>query len=91
ALTGVIISEDERIALLRPQGWERTLRLRLGDTYQGWTVADIREHSVTFRRDGSETEVELKFEEGGTAPGQERPPEGRRRGSDGDRAEETSQ
>lgn len=91
ALTGVIISEDERIALLRPQGRQRTLRLRQGDTYEGWTVADIREHSVTFRRDGSETEVELKFEEGGTAPGQKRAPEGRQRGSDGDRPERASQ
>jgi hypothetical protein len=62
AVTGILISEQNRIALLLPKGTRDIMRLRVGDVYAGWSLAAIEQEAVIFRRDDGERRLELSFE-----------------------------
>ncbi len=82
-VSGLIISDSERLALLRRESGGDLLRMAIGDTIDGWTVKDIQADGVIFDRDGETTEVKLRD----LKPGQSRkasrptkkPPRNRRR------------
>lgn len=60
ALLGVVIDDDMRMALLRPKGAKRTLRILEGQQIDGWTVEDVRPDRVVMRRGGVSEEVRLR-------------------------------
>lgn len=61
-LVGVVISSDERIAIVLPKNHTEVVRLGAGDLFQGWTVDMIEPDRVTFRRDGLEEQIELSYD-----------------------------
>jgi type II secretory pathway component PulC len=61
-LIGVIISDDQQIAIVSPKNGTDFVRLGAGDSYRGWTVAAIEADRVTFRRDDVEEKVQLTYE-----------------------------
>ena len=66
SLIGVILSADERVALIRPAGGARVLRLRENERLDGWTLVAIEPRRVTFEQAGRRIQLELRF--GGAPP-----------------------
>ncbi len=53
---------DPRLAAQRPQpGQQTTMRLKLGDTLEGFKLSEIRERSVTFTKGASRVEITLDY------------------------------
>ena len=63
ALRGVILSSDERIALIVPAARTEVVRLREGEQFQGWTLVVVEADHVVFRLDVEELIFELNFDE----------------------------
>ncbi len=61
-LIGVIVASGSPIAIVAPLGSEAFARLTVGDRFQGWTVAQIEPHRVTFRRDKAVERIELSYD-----------------------------
>ena len=61
-LVGVIISAEERIAILKPTDGARFARLSLGDSFHGWILESIEPDRVTFRKGEIEEHIELDYE-----------------------------
>jgi hypothetical protein len=61
-LVGVVISADERIAIVLPKNHTDVVRLGVGDLFQGWVVHAIEADRVTFRRDDLEEQIELTYD-----------------------------
>lgn len=51
-LVGVVATNQSRIALLRWNETQETLRLRSGDTYAGWKIAEIKDRNVSIGQQG---------------------------------------
>lgn len=58
-LSGVIISPDSRLAVIRDATGKNTERLSMGDTYSGWTLTQIDPLKVTLRKGDQEKVLEL--------------------------------
>jgi hypothetical protein len=58
-LLGVAGVGDRRLALIKVPDERDVRRLRVGDSYDGWAVGDIRGNSVVFRNGTEEREVTL--------------------------------
>jgi type II secretory pathway component PulC len=52
-LLGVAAANGERIALLRWNKTQETVRLRPGDSYTGWKIAEINDRNVLIEQQGS--------------------------------------
>ena len=52
-LLGVVAANGERIALLRWNKTQETMRLRPGDSYTGWKIAEINDRNVLIEQQGS--------------------------------------
>ncbi len=78
-LTGIIIAESERIALVRTEADGRIVRLRPGQRVDGWRLVAVEPDRAMFRRGEAEVILELAYDESSPAPPQ-RP---RRRASSG--------
>lgn len=61
-LVGVIVASGTPMAIIAPNGSSEFARLTVGDRFQGWTVAQIEPHRVTFRRDQAVERVELSYD-----------------------------
>jgi general secretion pathway protein N len=61
-LSGVIISDTSRVAILLPADGSEQLRFRKGDQYKGWSLEEIRPQEVLFIRDGEERKLALDYE-----------------------------
>lgn len=73
-LSAVILSGEQRIALLQAANEPKLQRLVIGESLDGWTVASIEANQVRLRR-GEETRVvEIKMRKSATAPPQETQP-----------------
>jgi len=59
-VTGVILSEAGRFALVRREGAAEVFRLAARDTIDGWSVKEVLADRVIFERDEDSLEVELK-------------------------------
>lgn len=64
-LMGVIISSADKFALVAPNEGGSPFRLREGEDYQGWILAEIENSGVTFRQARRREYLELLYE---TAP-----------------------
>jgi type II secretory pathway component PulC len=51
-LLGVVAANGERIALLRWNKTQETIRLRPGDNYTGWKIAEINDRNVLVEQQG---------------------------------------
>lgn len=61
-LVGIIVASGTPIAIVAPRGSSDFARLTVGDRFQGWTVAQIEPHRVTFRRDKAIERLELSYD-----------------------------
>ena len=52
-LLGVVAAKGEKIALLRWNKTQETMRLRPGDSYTGWKIAEINDRNVLIEQQGS--------------------------------------
>ena len=66
SLIGVILSADERIALIKLAAGARVLRLRENERLDGWTLVAIELRRVTFEQTGRQIHLTLEF--GGEPP-----------------------
>ena len=62
ALSGVIVGPGGGVALVRGPRNAAPVRVRLGATVEGWTVAEIRPRAVVLHRDGQSATVDLPAE-----------------------------
>lgn len=72
-LTGIVMTPDLKLAMVRDNTKNEAVSLRVGmplpGEQQGWTLAEIRARSVVFRNPQDETsEVELEVAPGLTVP-----------------------
>lgn len=68
-LKGVTVTGAESFALVAPIGALNSVRIALGETYEGWTLVEIGTDSVLFRRDGEEVRLELIYGSSRGGPG----------------------
>ena len=59
ALTGILILEGERYALVKRADGKGTERLRVGDEYESWTVDEIGEERLVMANNGQKEEFLL--------------------------------
>lgn len=67
-LIGVVLSSEERLAIVTPGGQGKAVRLGVGDSIQGWTLVELESERATFERDGESITLYLAFEALPTAP-----------------------
>lgn len=65
SLIGVVISDNERFALIKPHDSDELERLHEGEALAGWSAVSIAPDRVVFRRAAVEEEILLDY----TAPG----------------------
>jgi hypothetical protein len=58
-LSGIIITPDAKLAVIRDATGKNTERLSMGDTYSGWTLTQIEPLKVTLRKGDQEKVLEL--------------------------------
>lgn len=58
-LTGVILVDDDRTALLASPSSDRVTRVREGDELEGWTLVSVHPDKVVVRNGGTEQEIRL--------------------------------
>jgi hypothetical protein len=71
-LLGVLISSDERFALIKTGESNPAIRVGAGGGIAGWTVKEIHEFSVILERDDETIEIFLQYDD--TPPPQPEPP-----------------
>jgi hypothetical protein len=59
SLLGTVISDEQRIGIFVDSSTKATLRLRIGEVYQGWTLSSIEAREVTLERDHETTRLSL--------------------------------
>ncbi len=59
AISGILITPQDRYAMLRNPPKDGPSRLRTGDNFQGWVVEDIQRDSLTLRQGGETQEISL--------------------------------
>ena len=62
-MKGVSGSDPNRRALVVPEGGGESLHLREGEEYQGWTVNEIGDEHMIFRRDEEQVRLDMDFRE----------------------------
>lgn len=62
-LTGIITSASEKFVILAPQEGGQSVRLREGEDYRGWTLTQVEQHKVVFRRGNKEEQLELIYDQ----------------------------
>jgi hypothetical protein len=69
-LEGVVITEAQRLALLRPEAGGPLVRVPEGERILGWAVVAVTPYSVTVRRGEEESTLELRFDTPSPVPTQ---------------------
>ncbi len=67
ALVGTVASGDEKFGIFVDQSTKASLRLRMGDDYQGWTLRALQGRAATLERDQDAVILALP-EPGASAP-----------------------
>lgn len=68
-LTGVIITPEQRIAMLRNNKNREYVTLKEGEPLEGWTLEEVSRRRIVFAMGGQEEIVELEVHTGGLAGG----------------------
>lgn len=77
SLTGVIITPEKRIAMLRNTKNREFVTLKEGEPLEGWTLEEVSNRRIVFATGAQQEVVELEVYTGGLGGG------GRRRGGNG--------
>jgi hypothetical protein len=77
-LTAVVITPSTVSAWVRPPTGRETVRLRLGDQFEGWTVQTIESDRVVFERQGNIDELILRDYKNAPPPPRPVPPAAQR-------------
>jgi len=67
-LVGTVAGGDSGIAVFVEQSTENTIRLRVNESHQGWTLNSIRGREVTLRKDRKSSVLALAPPGGNTEP-----------------------
>lgn len=59
SLLGTVIGDEQRIGIFVDPSTRATLRLRIGEAYQGWTLSLVEAREVTLERDHETTRLSL--------------------------------
>ncbi len=62
-LVGVAMTQNQGIALLQEENSSKLIRLVVGDTYKGWSVAMVERSSITFTSGGDKMKFDVLFRE----------------------------
>lgn len=62
-LKGILIDENERIALFRTKSSDKVVRLREGDEIEGWTLVQIEADHVTLARGEIESVLQPTYDQ----------------------------
>lgn len=71
SLTGVIITPEQRIAMLRNTNDQEYVTLKEGEPLEGWTLEEVSRRRIVFAMGGQEEIVELEVYTGGLAGGRD--------------------
>lgn len=61
-ITGTVVTDTDRYAMVLPRGGEETLTLREGEDFRGWTVSRVHVKGVVFERGASQEEILMNYE-----------------------------
>ncbi|MGB6350403.1 MAG: hypothetical protein WBG10_10285, partial [Pseudolabrys sp.] len=67
-LVGTVAGEDNGIAVFVDQSTENTVRLRINESHQGWTLGSIQGREVTLVKDRKSSVLALAPPGGSTEP-----------------------
>jgi len=67
-LIGVVLSTEERLAIVTPGGPGKAVRLGVGDSIQGWVLTELESERATFERGAETVTLYLAFETAPTTP-----------------------
>ena len=84
ALSGTVVSDQGRFALVRSTEGGAIRRLKIGDQVSGWTLVAVEASRVTFRRQGDERQLTMAFDQPPIVPKPQ--PRQRRRTNPGEAA-----
>ena len=71
-LSGVILTDTQRLALLQGQNSPKIARVEEGQDYEGWTVESIQANKVVMRRGQEVSEIVLEDKANRPPPGDRR-------------------
>lgn len=77
-LAGVLTDGPEKVAIVTLAGADQALRLREGDTFQGWSVVRIDTDAVVLERNGRTERLVLTYKAPASPPGSGPKPRGSR-------------
>ncbi len=77
-ITGTVVTDRDRYAMVLPRGTDETLTLREGEDFRGWTVTRVHLKGVVFERGASQEEILMNYE---IAPERPKPPRAKQRTS----------
>lgn len=61
-ITGTVVTDSDRYAMVLPGGGGETLTLREGEEFRGWTVSRVHLKGVVFERGASQEEILMNYE-----------------------------
>ena len=59
SLSAIVITNDQRIALIKENRTRKLQQLRQGETYNGWTLTDIQTNSIAMQKGPDTRQIEL--------------------------------
>lgn len=62
SVKGIVVAGEDSFALVVPSGGGEPVRLTAGDRHAGWTLTEIVENHVVFKRDAREATLVLQFD-----------------------------
>lgn len=68
ALIGAVVGDGDAIAVFLERTTQKTIRLRQGDTHEGWQLSAVQGREVTFRKAGRSEVLALQRPEDAAAP-----------------------
>ncbi|MCA6121838.1 hypothetical protein J6500_07980 [Bradyrhizobium sp. WSM 1704] len=68
ALIGAVVGDGDAIAVFLDNTTQKTIRLRQGDTHEGWQLSTVQGREVTFRKAGRSEVLALQRPEAAAAP-----------------------
>jgi len=69
SLVGTIAGDSESFAIFLDQSANKPMRLKLGDSYKGWTLRDIRRRDIVFQKDEEAIVLALPVSSAGSPAG----------------------
>lgn len=86
SLTGVIITPEQRIAMMRNTESREYVTLKEGEPLEGWTLEEVSRRRIVFSNGGRQEVVDLEVYTGGLGGGGRRAQRGDRAEADGEQA-----